>query len=134
MKTHQVRILNVTIDIPMAVAYDFAQQPQNFPKWAAGLSNSLQKTDRGWVANTPAGDAIVEFSGPNAFGVLDHRVQMPGRPEVYIPLRMVANGDGTEVELMLLRQPDMSDNDFERDAALIEKDLASLKKLLENLK
>lgn len=131
MPTQQVRILHATIDVPLAVAYDFARKPDNFPKWAAGLSRTLHQTEQGWVADTPEGEATVRFSDPNPYGVLDHWVLLEGKPEVYIPLRLIANGDGTEVELVLLRQPGMSDADFERDAGLITADLQTLKVLLE---
>jgi len=133
MSTHRVRILHETIDKPFDAAYAFAHEPENFPRWAAGLSKSLHRTDDGWVADTPAGEAKLRFTDRNPYGVLDHRVQVAGKPEVYIPLRMIANGSGTEVELVLFRQPEMSDADFARDAEAIEKDLASLKKLLEDL-
>jgi len=59
------------------------------------------------------GEAIVDSGEPNPYGVLDHRVRLPGRPIVSIPLRMVPNGQpGTEVELMLFRQPGMDDDTF----------------------
>lgn len=131
MSTLEVRILHTTIAVPFTAAYEFAHRPENFPKWAAGLSSSLHQTERGWVAETPEGEAIVEFTEPNPHGVLDHRVRLQGRPEIYIPLRLIANGDGTEVELVLFRQPDMDDAAFERDAGLVTKDLAALKALLE---
>lgn len=131
MKSHEVRIISQTINAPIAAAYNFAQRPENFPKWAAGLSKSLHKTTEGWVADTPQGEAIVRFSEPNAHGVLDHWVSMAGKTEVYIPLRMIANGSCTEVELVLFRQPEMNDLDFEHDAGLVLQDLNALKKLLE---
>lgn len=131
MTTLPVRILSTTVGVPLATAYAFASQPPNFPKWAAGLSQSLHETDAGWVADTPAGRAIVRFSDPNPHGVLDHWVRIDGKAEIYIPLRMIANGSGTEVELVLYRQPEMSDADFERDAASVTQDLAALKALLE---
>lgn len=131
MTTHEVRILNITVDVPLAAAYDFAHRPGNFAQWAAGMGSTLRETERGWIADTPLGEALVRFSEPNAHGVLDHWVRIGDRPEIYIPLRMIANGTGTEVELMLLRQPDMADADFERDAGLVEADLRRLKKLLE---
>lgn len=133
MTSHQVRIISQTIDVPLAAAYAFAHQPENFPKWAAGLSKSLHQTDKGWVADTPLGEATVRFSEPNAYGVLDHWVDMAGKPEVYIPLRMIAHGRGTVVELVLFRQPGMSDADFEHDQGLVEQDLAALKQVLEGL-
>lgn len=131
MSTRQVQILHIAANVPLEPAYAFAHQPENFPKWAAGLSKTLHQTDKGWVAVTPAGEAIVRFSDPNPYGVLDHRVAMAGKPEVYIPLRMIADGDGTLVELVLFRQPGMTDADFDHDADMVRKDLAALKALLE---
>lgn len=126
-----VRILHTTIAVPYATAYAFARRPENFPEWAAGMSTSLHHSDKGWVADTPEGEAIVTFSPKNDYGVLDHRVAIAGKPEVYIPLRMIDIGGATEVELMLIRQPDMDDAAFERDAEAIGRDLAALKALLE---
>jgi hypothetical protein len=56
---------------------------------------------------------------------------MAGRPDVVVPTRMIPNGDGTEVELILFRQPGMTDADFKRDARMVKADLAALKALLE---
>jgi hypothetical protein len=62
-----------------------------------------------------------------------HRAVQPAQyfPEIYIPLRLVANGEGTEVVFLLFRQPGMSDEDFFADAAMVTKDLKALKRLLE---
>lgn len=132
MCAQSVRIVHTTIGVPYAVAYEFAHQPQNFAKWAAGLSSSLRHTHRGWVATTPAGEARVEFSERNAYGVLDHWVTLSGKPVIYIPLRMIANAATTEIELVLFRQPDMTEEAFARDADLVARDLATLKNLLES--
>lgn len=131
MTTSEVPILHVSIRVPLARAYAFAHRPETFPRWAAGLADSLRLTERGWVADTPEGEALIHFSEPNAFGVLDHRVVLNGRPDVAVPMRMVANGDGTEVELVLFRQPGMSEADFKRDARAVKADLGALKVLLE---
>lgn len=127
----QTQIIHTTVQVPFKKAYEFARKPENFPKWAAGMSSSLHKKDTGWAAETPAGEATVRFSEPNDFGVLDDWVKLEGKPEMYMPLRMVANGDETEVELVLFRLPEMSEEDFERDAGMVRKDLASLKRVLQ---
>ncbi|MEW5688234.1 MAG: SRPBCC family protein [Pseudomonadota bacterium] len=131
MTTHDAVTLSITIAAPFEAAYDFAHRPANFAAWAAGLASSLRETDHGWVADTPEGEARVTFSPRNPYGVLDHRVVLPDKPEVYIPLRMVENGDGIEVSLLLLRQPGMTDEMFARDADLVRTDLATLKRVLE---
>ncbi len=71
------------------------------------------------------------FSEPNPYAVLDHRVRLEGKPEIYMPMRMVAHGDEVVVELVLFRQPNMSLAMFQRDMAAVERDLATLKRLLE---
>jgi hypothetical protein len=131
MTTSEARILHVTIRVPIADAYAFAHQPENFPLWAKGLSDSLRRTDRGWVTETPEGEAVIRFSEPNGYGVLDHWVEVEGRAAISVPLRMIANGTGTEVELTLFRQPDMTEAAFKRDARAVRSDLEALKALLE---
>lgn len=116
MSTHEARHLSITIDVPFSRAYAFACEPKNFPRWAEGMT----------------GNAEIQYSPKNEYGVLDHRVRIEGVPEIYVPLRMIANGDGTEVVFTLFRGPGMSDADFERDQAMVKKDLANLKKLLES--
>ncbi|NWK95148.1 polyketide cyclase [Sphingobium lactosutens] len=131
MPLRQARHLGIGIAVPFARAYDFTHRPENFPRWAAGLSTSLHRTAQGWIADTPQGPALVEFSPPNAYGVLDHRVRIAGKPEIHIPLRMIGNDGGTEVIFTLLRQPDMDDAAFDHDADMVKKDLQTLKALLE---
>ena len=98
-----------------------------------GLGSSLeQASDGAWIAETPAGRATIRFSEPNAFGVLDHTVVPAPGMEIYVPLRVVANGDaGSEILLTLFRQPGMSDEKFAADAAWVLRDLRALKALLE---
>ena len=46
-------------------------------------------------------------------------------------MRVMPNGTGSEVTLVLFRQPEMDDNAFARDAGLMQNDLSTLKALLE---
>jgi len=50
---------------------------------------------------------------------------------IYVPLRVISNGDGAEVLLTLFRQPGMSDAKFAADAEWIGRDLRALKTLIE---
>ncbi|MGB0219334.1 MAG: hypothetical protein ACPGJF_08385 [Sinimarinibacterium flocculans] len=79
----------------------------------------------------PEGEARVRFTPRNDHGVLDHWVTLPSGQTVYIPLRVIANGDGAEVTLGLIRQPQMSDADFARDAEWVLRDLRRLRERLE---
>ena len=123
--------LSVSIDRAYDDVYAFACRPDNFPTWAEGLGQGLESRPGGiWVTETPLGMAEVEFSPHNAFGVLDHIVNIPQGP-VYVPLRVVRNGNGCEVMLTVFRQAAMSDAAFQSDLDAVARDLAKLKDLLE---
>jgi hypothetical protein len=46
-------------------------------------------------------------------------------------MRVIANGEGSEVFFTLIRQPEMSGEKFAQDAQWVEKDLGILKGFLE---
>ncbi len=125
------RTISVSIDRNWAEAYEAVWRPEDFPKWASGLSRAgLKRDGDAWRATGPAGELTIRFTAHNAFGVMDHYVQPGKGPEVYVPLRIIRNGEGAEVQLTLFRQPGMSDARFEADAAWVARDLEALKALL----
>ena len=125
--------LSISIERPWPEVYAFASVPENFPTWASGLGSLLERaSDGAWIAQTPEGEAIIHFSEPNAFGVLDHTVVPASGVAIYVPLRVVANGEtGSEILLTLFRQPGLSDETFTADAEWVLRDLRALKALLE---
>jgi hypothetical protein len=46
-------------------------------------------------------------------------------------MRVLPNGSGSEVIFTILRSPEMSDEKFAEDIGLVERDLRTLKNLLE---
>ena len=127
----EMRRLSIAIDRAAAEAYEFLSAPENFPKWATGLAGSLRKVGEDWIADTPEGRAVVRFSERNAYGVLDHSVTLPRGVTLYVPLRVVPNGDGCELVLTLFRRPGMSDESFAADAEWVMRDLGVAKRILE---
>jgi hypothetical protein len=128
------RHVSIWIDVAPEVVYEFAADPQTWPRWAAGLAEGgLRQEADGWVADSPMGKVTVEFSPPNGFGVLDHVVRMPSGEEVYNPLRVVPGGVGAaecEVVFTVRRRPGMTDDEFAADAAAVATDLATLARLV----
>jgi hypothetical protein len=125
------RTISVRIARPQHEVYAFASMPENFPRWASGLARSLKKANGEWIADTPAGPVKIRFTARNDFGILDHHVAVSGGGEIYVPMRVIANGTGSEVMFTLFRLPDMSDEAFGRDAEWVARDLNALKALLE---
>lgn len=123
--------LTVHIDRAADDVYDYASDPSHLPAWAAGLSGSIEETDGQWVADSPMGRVVVAFAPRNGFGVLDHDVTLPSGETVHNPVRVIADTAGCDVVFTLRRRPEMTDDDFRRDADTVTADLATLKHVLE---
>jgi hypothetical protein len=119
------------IDRPAAEVYEYASDPANLPLWAPGLGDFVDNVDGQWFVHTSSGRLAFAFAERNPFGVLDHEVTLPSGEVLYNPMRVVPYGDGSEVVFSLRRLPDMSDEDFARDAGLVQADLTRLKHVLE---
>lgn len=129
MRSHHV---SVVIARSPEEVYAFASDPDQLPRWAAGLANAPVAQDgEDWVVESPMGLVRVRFAAPNDHGILDHTVFLPDGTSMLNPLRVVAHPHGAEV-VFTARQVGMSDEEFARDVAAIEADLATLKALLEN--
>ena len=125
------RTLSVSIGRHPNQVYDFVSNPENLPKWAKGLGKSVKKQGTGWIVDTPQGPMNIRFAEKNGFGVLDHYVTTASGVEVYVPMRVLSNGSGSEVIFTLFRSPDTSDETYAEDMKMVEQDLRALKELLE---
>ncbi|GAB2656333.1 SRPBCC family protein [Kribbella swartbergensis] len=125
------RHLSAHIDRPAQDVYAYASDPANIPEWAAGLGGSIEQVDGEWVAESPMGRVVVKFADSNEYGVLDHDVTLPSGETVHNPMRVIPDGAGCEVVFTLRQRPDMTDDDFARDADAVQADLQTLKTLME---
>ena len=105
----------MTIERPAQEVYAFVRDPKNLTAWASGLSSAVK----------------VRFVEPNLYGVLDHFVRVDSGPEVYVPMRVFPNGDGSEVLLTVFRQAGTSEAKFAEDTNWVRRDLEALKTRLE---
>ncbi len=130
--TYPAKHISVSIGKNFNEVYQFVSTPENMPRWAAGLSQTqLVKSGDDWIADSPMGKVKVHFAEKNKFGIVDHDVTLPSGEVNYNPLRVVKNGEGSEVIFTLYRRPKMSETDFEKDANAVTKDLQRLKQILE---
>lgn len=126
--------LSIRIERPFEEVHAFLRDPANMQQWAAGLANGLERRADGvWIGHGPgdAGQIEVRFAERNELGVVDHEVTLPNGDVVRVPLRVIANADGSEVVFTLFRLPGMTDEQLAKDRAAVEKDLATLKRVLE---
>lgn len=114
---YPIRFLHESIQCSPDKVVAYVSKLENLPKWAAGVGE--------------LGDVEVKFAAANPFGVVDHDVRV-GSDTFHNPMRVIPNGDGSEIVFALYRLPSMSDADFERDAESILRDFRKLKEILES--
>lgn len=128
--TYPAKHISININKDPKVVYEFASEPLNMPKWAAGLSGSIKKEGDHWISASPMGKVKVKFTPKNDLGVIDHDVYLNNKI-YHNPFRVLKNGEDSEVVFTLYRQPEMNEQEFSRDAEMVMKDLNKLKELIE---
>lgn len=128
-----MKSLTITIAIaaPAERVYAFAAQETNLPRWVPSFFRAVTHENGEWVVDSPLGRAVFSFVEKNPFGVLDHRIRLPSGEEFFNPMRVIANGAGSELIFTLFQSAGMSDEDFARDAELVRSDLDTLRRLME---
>jgi hypothetical protein len=126
--------VSISIERSPEEVYRFAGDGRNLPAWITSFIQAVQATSDGWLADTPAGPLPFRFVAPNALGVLDHRVGPgPGLPQAVLnPMRVVANGSGSEMLFTLFQLPGTSAEQYAADLEMVRSDLATLKRVLED--
>lgn len=129
--TSQTITISISIYNSKEKVYQFASNPENFPKWLAFIQSVSKKSDRVWNAESDLGKIEIELSPENEFGIIDHKVKLPDGTKVYNPLRVIENGEGSEVIFTLFKMPNKTDEEVNADSELVKADLKTLKDILE---
>lgn len=125
------KTMSTSIKSDPKTVYDFVSNLENLPRWASSTFPSIKEVNGEWVVETPNGRNKVMITEKNNFGILDHHVKLTSGVEVYVPMRVVKNGDGSEVLLTVFQAPEMTDDGYAKDIQTVEKDLNHLKTLIE---
>lgn len=128
---HAARIVSQPVAAPAEAVYEYTRRMENLTHWAAGLATSLFRVDGEWFSDSPMGRIKIAMAPRNPYGVLDHDVTTPDGNTVHNAFRVTPVGDGSLLAFVVLRLPGMTDDEFDRDAGLVAKDLRTLKTLLE---
>lgn len=123
--------MNISINSKPQVVYDFISNLENLPRWAPKTFPSIKEMNGEWVVETQQGKIKVVLTERNNFGILDHHVKLTSGVEIYIPMRVIKNANGSEVMLTVFQIPEMTDEVFIKDVETVEKDLNHLKTIIE---
>ena len=131
MTTSISRTISVSIKRDPKVVYEFVLNLENFPRWARSTFQSIKQLNGNWVAETTQGSVTIDLTERNNFGILDHFVKLSSGAVIFVPMRVIKNGEGSEAIFTLFQTADMPDNKFAEDAKSVKKDLNILKNLVE---
>jgi hypothetical protein len=128
------KTINISIKSDPKTVYEFISNLENLPKWAPSTFPSIKEVNGEWLVDTPHGPNKVMLTEKNNFGILDHSVKLVSGVEVYVPMRVLKNGTGSEVLLTIFQTSEMTDEAFIQDIKMVERDLNHLKTIIEESK
>lgn len=125
--------ISISIKRDHKTVYEFISNLENLPRWASSTFPSIKEINGEWLIDTPQGQNKVKLAERNDFGILDHYVKLPSGVEVYIPMRVVKNNDGSEVMVTVFQTTEMTNEVYEEDLQTVKKDLNHLKTVIEEI-
>ncbi len=120
------RTITLTVNKKTAEVFDAILNipPKMFP-------DAVKNNDGWWMFQGPHGKARLKFSENEKFGILDHVFEDPdGKWDV--PMRVVSNGDFSEVVITLHKPQNFTDELFSERVKEVEEIFQKMKEAIEN--
>jgi carbon monoxide dehydrogenase subunit G len=127
MSIQRAAVVHISILAAPKSVVAFLTDMENWKTWAPWVRSVTRQSDGSWSLDTTDGAMTVQFVEPNSFGILDHRVTLASGMTVHNAMRVVPNGSGSELEMLVMQSPEMSTEQFERDLQAVTDDFARLK-------
>src|ERR1700704_364734 len=106
-------VVHVPILAPPNVVVAFLSDMENWKAWAPWIHSVARISEREWKLETEAGRMNVHFVEPNSLGVLDHEVTLASGVTALNSMRVLPNGAGSELVMVVFQSPGMSTEQFE---------------------
>jgi carbon monoxide dehydrogenase subunit G len=131
MTVQRAEVVHISILAPSQEVIAFLSDMNNWTTWAPWVRSVSKSSARDWTLDTDAGPMKVRFVERNSLGVLDHEVRLASGVTVMNAMRVLANGSGSELVMVVFQSPGASTAEFERDVQAVRDDLARIKKVAE---
>jgi hypothetical protein len=129
----RAEVVHVSILASWGDLIAFLVDVHNWKTWAPWIRAVSRSSARDWTLDTDAGPMKVRFAEQNALGVLDHEVTLASGVTVLNSMRVLPNGSGSELVMVVFQSPEASTEQFERDVQAVRDDLARIKTVAEAL-
>jgi len=127
------RTLSVQILRPRAPIYAYLANPANLANWTM-VKGGTRVPEAGplvWSFDGPRGKVLVHFTPLNEHFILDYRVVAGEQVTQVAYVRLLENGEGTELVHTSVQQPGITDAQFDSEEEWMRSDLLVLKSLLD---
>ena len=131
MNVYRAEAVHVSILVPAKEVYDFLIDVTNWKTWAPWVRAVNTHSGLDWTLDTDTGPMQLRFVEPNALGVLDHTVTLASGVKIYNAMRVVANGSGSELTMIVYQTPPATTVQFEQDVQAVRDDFTRIKNVVE---
>ena len=94
------------------------------------MPDAKQNDDGSWSFSTQRGNATLKFMENKTYGILDH-LYMDDESSWEVPMRVVSNGDESEVIITLVKPDVLTDEQFDERMKELGILFENLKKIIE---
>jgi hypothetical protein len=134
LKSH---VIQIQINRPYDEAYRIVSKARNYKLWSPVLETRFEprgNNGRDWLVDLPTGTAILRFSEPNDYGVLDYTViPEDGQGDRTTVVRLIRNEEVCELLIMFFQQPYQTDEAFASYVDWAKTDFMTLKSVVESI-
>jgi len=134
MNVYRAEAVHVSILAPPQRVFDFLADVNNWKTWAPWVRAVVDKSGRDWTVETDGGRMHLRFVEANSLGVLDHTVTLASGVSIYNAMRVVPNGTGSDLMMLVVQTPPATKEQFEQDVQAVHDDFGRIKKVVEAMR
>jgi hypothetical protein len=120
------RTLSITVNKKTGDAFDAILQVP--PKM---MPDAKMNDDGWWFFTGPHGKSRLKFNENKSLGILDHQY-VDDESRWNVPMRVVSNGDFSEVVITLNKPDELTDEQFDKRMSEIGEMMVSMKNIIES--
>src|SRR5450432_1665686 len=98
-----------SLDHAPQALFDWLANPDNLPQWHGTLCRSVARKNGGWTATSPRGTVVLRILRNDHARLLDLIQQIPTGGECATSIRVLPNGESSEIVCTLIQAPGQSD-------------------------
>lgn len=125
---HRSKTLTAALPEDSQAIFAWIADPENLPQWHSAFCRSVRRENGRWMVESPRGLLGIRFIRDDRALVLDWIVRFDDGQELTTAIRVLPNGDGSEIVVTLLKPAGFSEAAFQEQFRWIESALRELRK------